>query len=486
MREIGASDTKVTIDRTIAQKVLIDCLSCRRRGTASQPAGRQKGPVVAEKRDIPALCLDCGALAREAAAGPCSACSGRRIIRHPELLTLSVAHIDCDAFYASIEKRDNPALADRPVIVGGGVRGVVTTACYIARTYGVRSAMPMFRALQACPEAVVVKPDFAKYSSVGREVREMMEQLTPLVEPVSIDEAFLDLTGTGRVHKMPPAAALARLQRDIKREIGITVSVGLSFNKFLAKTASDFDKPNGFSAIGESDAQSTLARLPVSAIWGVGAVMAGRLDADGYRSIADLQRADAASLARRYGELGMRLADLSHGRDRRRVAPSRETKSVSTETTFNADTGDLKSLEDILWRLSERTSARMKAKKLAGRVVTLKLKTADFKTITRRATLTRPSNLARTAFDAAKPMLAACAGRRAFRLIGIGFSDLAPETVTEQGDMFAGDNEKIRREETAIDAIRKKFGDSAIALGRNYAKKQKIAPITDSDGEPDE
>lgn len=447
---------------------------------------RQKGPVVAEKRDIPALCLDCGAIAGEATAGPCPACSGRRIIRHPELLTLSVAHIDCDAFYASIEKRDDLALADRPVIVGGGVRGVVTTACYIARTYGVRSAMPMFRALKACPEAVVVKPDFAKYSSVGREVREMMEQLTPLVEPVSIDEAFLDLTGTDRVHKMPPAAALARLQREIKQEIGITVSVGLSFNKLLAKTASDFDKPNGFSVIGESEAKSVLARLPVGAIWGVGAVMVKRLNADGYRIVADLQRADAASLARRYGEIGMRLADLSHGRDRRRVAPSRETKSVSSETTFNTDTGDIKSLEDILWRLSERTSARMKAKKLAGRVVTLKLKTADFKTITRRATLPRPSNLARTAFEIAKPMLAESAGGRAFRLIGIGYSELAPETIAAQADMFAGQEDKIRREESAIDAIRRKFGDGAIALGRNYAKKPKIAPIADTDGDLDE
>lgn len=346
--------------------------------------------------------------------------------------------------------------------------------------------MPMFRALKACPEAVVIKPDFAKYSSVGREVREMMEELTPLVEPVSIDEAFLDLTGTGRLHKMPPAAALARLQREIKREIGITVSVGLSFNKFLAKTASDFDKPNGFSVIGESEAKCVLARLPVSAIWGVGAVMAGRLAADGYRTIADLQKADAASLARRYGETGLRLADLSHGRDRRPVAPSRETKSVSSETTFAADTGDLKSLEDILWRLSERTSARMKAKQLAGRVVTLKLKTEDFRTITRRATLPRPSNLARTAFDAARPMLADSLGGRAFRLIGIGYSSLAPATVAAQPDMFAGAEEKIRREETAIDAIRRKFGDDAIALGRNYAKKPKTSPIKDSDGDADD
>lgn len=441
---------------------------------------------MAEKCAIPALCLDCGERPNQSPAGPCPACSSRRIIRHAELITLSVAHIDCDAFYASVEKRDDPALAERPVIVGGGVRGVVTTACYIARTYGVRSAMPMFRALKVCPEAVVIKPNFTKYSSVAREVRELMEQLTPLVEPVSIDEAFLDLGGTERLHRMPPAAALSKLQRDIKREIGITVSVGLSFNKFLAKTASDFDKPNGFSIIGAGEAKSVLGKLPVGAIWGVGAVMAKRLDADGFKTIADLQKADAASLARRYGEIGMRLADLSYGRDRRRVAPSRGTKSVSSETTFNADIADLKELEDILWRLSERTSSRMKTKNLAGRVVTLKLKTADFKTITRRATLPHPTNLARTAFDTARPMLAETADGRAFRLIGIGYSNLAPDARAAQTDMFAGKEEKIRREETAIDAIRRKFGDDAIALGRNYAKKPKIASIADIDGDPDD
>ena len=425
-------------------------------------------------------------MANQSLAGPCPDCKSRRIIRHPELDRLCVAHIDCDAFYAAIEKRDDPTLADRPLIVGGGVRGVVTTACYIARTYGVRSAMPMFRALEACPEAVVIKPDMAKYSAVAREVREMMEALSPLVEPVSIDEAFIDLAGTERVHRMPPAAALAKLQRDIKREIGITVSIGLSHNKFLAKTASDFDKPNGFSVIGVAETRSVLAPLPVNAIWGVGAVMAKRLNADGFMTIADLQKAEGAFLARRYGEIGLRLADLSQGRDLRRIAPNRETKSVSSETTFNTDIADNRELEDILWRLSERTSSRMKAKALAGRVVTLKLKTANFKTITRRATLPRPSNLARIAFDTARQMLAEATDGTSFRLIGVGYSELSLSADSAQPDMFAANEDRIRREETAIDAIRKKFGDDAIALGRNYAKKRKNASITDLDGDTDE
>ncbi len=435
---------------------------------------------------ISPLCLDCGAAPEKAADAACPACASRRIIRHPELHALSIAHIDCDAFYAAIEKRDDPALADRPVIVGGGVRGVVTTACYIARTYGVRSAMPMFKALKACPDAVVVKPDFAKYSAAAREVRRMMLALTPLVEPVSIDEAFLDLQGTTRVLRSTPAEALARLQRDIQRDIGITVSIGLSFNKFLAKTASDFDKPNGFSVIGVKEAKSVLARLPVCAIWGVGAVFAARLNRDGLATVGDLQKADPSILARRYGEMGLRLAELSQGKDRRRVSPGREMKSVSAETTFNVDIRDLKALEDALWRLSERAAARMKEHKLTGRVVTLKLKTPDFRTITRRTTLARPSNLARTAFDAARALLAAASNGRAYRLIGVGYSDLDEERPGAQVEMFAGDEDKFRREEAAIDAIRRKFGADAIALGRAYAKKSRPGRTADDDGETDE
>jgi len=441
---------------------------------------------LSENAEPPALCLDCGARPNQRPGNACPACGRRRIIRHAELDSLTIAHIDCDAFYASIEKRDDPSLADLPVIVGGGVRGVVTTACYIARTYGVRSAMPMFKALKACPDAAVIKPNFAKYSSVARDVRRLMEKLTPIVEPVSIDEAFLDLAGTSRVHRKTPASALAGLQREIKDEIGITVSIGLSCNKFLAKTASDFDKPNGFSIIGAAEAKSVLAKLPVSAIWGVGAVLARNLNADGYMTIADLQRAEPSALARRFGEIGLRLSDLSNGRDRRRVSTSRETKSVSSETTFNTDLSDPDELRSILWRLAERTSARMKEKGFVGRVVTLKLKTADFKTITRRQTLQKPSNLARVAYDAAAPMLAETARGRSYRLIGVGYSDLLTDWNEAQNDLFGSGDDRLRREEGAIDAIRRKFGDDAIALGRSYAKKPVVLRTKDNDGENDE
>lgn len=197
-----------------------------------------------------------------------SACGSPRLVRHAELYKLSLAHVDCDAFYASVEKRDNPELRDKPLIIGGGKRGVVSTACYIARIHGVRSAMPMFKALEACPEAVVVKPNMEKYAKVGREVRQLMLDLTPLVEPISIDEAFMDLGGTERLHRAPAAIVLARFAKRVEEEIGITISVGLSYCKYLAKVASDFEKPRGFSVIGEAEALDFLRNKPVSMIWG--------------------------------------------------------------------------------------------------------------------------------------------------------------------------------------------------------------------------
>ena len=210
-----------------------------------------------------------------------------------------MAHIDCDAFYATVEKRDNPELADKPVIIGGGKRGVVSAACYVSRTFGVRSAMPMFKALALCPQAVVIRPDMAKYVRVGREVRQAMQTLTPLVEPLSIDEAFLDLSGTQRVHGMIPAKVLARFARDVERDIGISVSVGLSCNKFLAKIASDLDKPRGFAALDQDEAREMMADRPVGFIYGVGPATQEKLLQRGFRTIADLQRADEVDLMKR-------------------------------------------------------------------------------------------------------------------------------------------------------------------------------------------
>ncbi len=407
------------------------------------------------------------ALAEGAFRPRCRACGSVRIAAHPEIFTLSIAHLDCDAFYAAIEKRDNPDLEDVPVIIGGGVRGVVSTACYVARTYGVKSAMPMFKAREACPNAVIIKPNMAKYAEVGRAIRKMMLDLTPLVEPLSIDEAFMDLTGTARVHGGPPAVTLAKLQARVKHELGVTASIGLSHNKFLAKMASDLDKPRGFSIIGEAETKSFLARQPVTMIWGVGKAMATKLQQDGVATIGQLQKMDASLLGKRYGEMGLRLARLSQGDDTRAVKPERETKSVSAETTFNEDHRDVAWLEDVLWELCEKVSARMKASGFEGRTITLKLKTGDFKTITRRTTLDAPANLARIAFAAAKPMLHDAAGGKAYRLIGVGFSGLsfAGETLAAP-DLFGDSREKLAKTEKAIDALREKFGKDAVQAGR--------------------
>lgn len=418
------------------------------------------------------FCRDCLTVNEGDSDRICSACGGHRLLRHPELFSLSIAHLDCDAFYAAIEKRDNPELADLPVIVGGGVRGVVSTCCYIARTYGVRSAMPMFKARKACPQAVIIKPSMSKYAEAGRAIRKMMLDLTPMVEPLSIDEAFMDLTGTERLHGGPPAMTLARLQAKVENEMGVTASIGLSHNKFLAKMASDLDKPSGFSVIGKAETLEFLARQPVSMIWGVGKSLNASLEREGITHVGQLQNMDAKVLAKKYGEMGLRLARLSRGQDGRLVKPERETKSVSSETTFNSDISDVKWLEDVLWELCEKVSARMKASGFEGRVITLKLKTADFKTVTRRRTLTEAANLARTAFSVAKPMLHDAAGGKAYRLIGIGFSNLSEASDHIGADLFGEDNRKIAAQEKAIDAIREKFGRDAVKAGRSFRRSK--------------
>lgn len=417
--------------------------------------------------DASGFCRDC-LQPVPATAQRCPGCRGPRIARHVELESLAIAHVDCDAFYAAIEKRDDPSLTDRPVIVGGGRRGVVSTACYIARVSGVRSAMPMFKALKLCPDAVVIRPDMQKYVAVGRQVRAMMLELTPLVEPVSIDEAFLDLSGTERTHRASPALTLARFALRVEREIGISVSVGLSHNKFLAKVASDLDKPRGFSVIGRAETLGFLASRPVGLIFGIGAAMQQRLAREGIRTIGDLQRRETADLVRAYGNQGIRLAKLARGEDDRRVSPERQTKSVSSETTFEHDMSDAEELARILWRLTESVSRRLKKAGLAGRTVTVKLKTADFRTITRSHTLDRPTDLADRIFDAGRRLLARVADGTRFRLVGIGVSDFAEPDDAGFADLI--DPRPARREaaERAVDRIREKFGNAAVERGLGF------------------
>lgn len=418
---------------------------------------------------MPALCRDClTQFDGETQWTRCPACRSPRLLSHSELFTLRIAHIDCDAFYASVEKRDRPDLASTPVIIGGGKRGVVSTACYIARIRGVRSAMPMFQALKLCPEAVVLKPRMDLYVAVSRKVRAMMEELTPAVEPLSLDEAFLDLTGTERLHHAPPALLLARLVKRMEAELGISASVGLSHNKFLAKLSSDLDKPRGFSIVGEAETLALLAPKPVRLIWGVGHAGQAALEAAGIRSFADLRRWSLDDLTHRFGAMGERLFHLARGEDHRRVSPHERPKSISNETTFFEDTADRELLDGHIWRLAEKAADRAKAKDLAGRTVTLKLKRADHRLLTRRTSLREPTQVADRIYRTARELLDQLKEPGPFRLLGVGLSDLAPASAADlSGDLLDPGAAKRARAERATDAIRAKFGPDAIVKGRS-------------------
>ena len=400
----------------------------------------------------------------------CRACGSPRLIRHSELDRLTIAHIDCDAFYASVEKRDNPELADKPVIVGGGKRGVVSTACYVARIHGVRSAMPMFKALEACPQAVVIKPDMEKYARVGREVRRMMQDLTPLVQPLSIDEAFLDLAGTERLHHDPPARTLAKFARRIEQEIGITVSVGLSYCKFLAKVASDMNKPRGFSVIGEAEALDFLRERPVTLIWGVGKAFAASLAGDGITMIGQLQQMEENDLLKRYGIMGKRLFNLSRGQDDRKVHLNDEAKTVSAETTFFEDYSRAEDLVPILRALSEQVSRRLKKAALAGHTVVLKLKTQDFKIRTRNRRLEAHTQLADRIFREGLALLDKELDGTKYRLLGIGVSDLGDSARAVPPDLNDQDAGRRAKAEAAMDALRNKFGNKSIETGYTFGR----------------
>jgi DNA polymerase-4 len=418
---------------------------------------------------VKALCRDCD-WTGEAKASRCPSCGSPRTIFHEELAGLSMAHLDCDAFYASVEKRDDPSIRDKPVIVGGGKRGVVTTACYIARMSGARSAMPMYKALKLCPDAVVIKPNFAKYREESRRIMAKLDALTPLVQPLSLDEAWIDLSGTERLHGASPAVMLTRLQREIESEIQLTVSIGLAPNKFLAKIASELDKPRGFSVIGAAEAKAFLAGKPVSILPGVGPATVTALASEGFRTVGDIAAADLKHLAAVLGSSGLRLHRLAQGLDARAVDPDQVRKTISAETTFNDDLFKREDLEDELWPLCERVAKQARAEGVAGRVATLKLRTPDFKVHTRRRTLPVPIQTARTLFQVARELLAAEPGGAYYRLIGAGLTEFVPAEGAAD-DFFAGDERRTLKNEQTIDALRGKFGAGAVMTGRALKTK---------------
>jgi DNA polymerase-4 len=419
-------------------------------------------------KDWPAFCRDC--LNDAVADQPCSNCGSTRVLAHPELKTLFIAHLDCDAFYAAIEKRDDPSLHDKPLIVGGETRGVVSTACYIARKFGVRSAMPMFQAKKLCPQAVILKPRHSYYSQVARQIRTMMQELTPLVEPLSLDEAYLDLSGTERIHHKIPAKTMAALAARIEREIAITVSIGLSGNKFLAKLASELDKPRGFAVIGMAEAKSFLRDKKIGLMRGAGKVLQTKLERDGLITIGQLQDADPKQLTSRYGATGLWLHRMANAEDSRSVDPEGEMKSISSETTFDKDLSSYAALESVLWRQAERVSARAKKLGLGGRTVVLKLKTADFRLRTRSTSLKTPTQLADRIFRTAQTALKREANGTRFRLLGVGITNLTPAQSADPASLIDPAGDKRAAAERAMDKIRAKFGGEAVGTGRAFKK----------------
>ncbi len=385
-----------------------------------------------------ALCRDCCGFV--AAAARCEKCGSERVIRHSELKELAIAHVDCDAFYASVEKRDDPTLEDRPLIIGhAGGRGVVTTACYLARQSGARSAMAMFKALELCPDAVVMPPNMAKYKQVSDQIRAIFLRVTDVFEPVSLDEAYLDLSIEARQGGAieVPAQMLSRLAADVRGEVGLTVSIGLSYNKFLAKLASDLDKPDGFSVIGRGEAVAFLSDLPVTKINGVGRATARRLEAAGIHTIQDLRQRPEDELVARFGRFGRRLASYARGEDEREVSCSRRSKSISAETTFREDTDDADELCRVAYRLSARVADQLQRKSMSARTVVLKLKTHDFKILTRNRQLAHPTKKADLISEQIEALIRNEADGRLFRLLGVGVSDLGPGLEADPPDLFS-------------------------------------------------
>lgn len=425
----------------------------------------------------PMLCRACGSAGFVGGNTPpasCPSCDSADIRWHAELFDLCLAHLDCDAFYASVEKRDNPDLADKPVIVGGRERGVVAAACYIARQYGVRSAMPTYTALKKCPEAVVIKPRMSHYVGISREIREMMMQLTPLVQPISIDEAFLDMHGTQALHGCSPAVALARLQAKIRTNIGITVSIGLAGTKSLAKMASDRDKPDGFFVVGDKEAKGWLAPQPISVLFGLGKAAVGRLNAAGFSTCDDLVTADLRHLTAVLGSQATSIQQRAAGIDQRPVSTNQIAKSISSETTFNSDLGSITDLEAELEALCLKVSARLKAKQIAGGRVTLKLKRPDHRILTRSQTLQGRTDKSHLLFAVGRELLQREIGpKRRYRLIGFGVDQLGDPQAPSLLDIAGGIGEKKNKLEAAMDQVQKKLGAGAVQTGRMFQRGKK-------------
>lgn len=399
----------------------------------------------------------------------------------------SILHVDMDAFFASVELARRPHLRGRPVVVGGSERSVVLAATYEARAFGVHSAMPMSAALRLCPQAVVVPPDHQAYRAVSEGVMAILRDVTSLVEQVSVDEAFLDVGGARRRLGSPTRIA-ALIRERVRAEYGITCSVGVAATKFVAKLASGHAKPDGVLLVPKAATVAFLRVLPVGALWGVGDRTAASLERWGIRTVAELADSDVATVQRAVGRVaGAHLYDLAWGRDPRPVRPGREEKSVGAEETFAADVADVRVVESKALELADRCAGRLRAQHLAARTVAIKVRTADFRTLTRSRTLPQPTDVGREIYLAARDLLAGVdLGGLPVRLIGVRAEGLVPaEDVVRQPTLeeAVAENSDARREaERAMDLVRERFGRSAIgagtpAVGRS-ARTEKAADVS--------
>ncbi|MFN3649634.1 MAG: DNA polymerase IV [Armatimonadota bacterium] len=379
-------------------------------------------------------------------------------------MSRTILHVDMDAFYASVEQRDHPELRGKPVLVAGAAdrRGVVSAASYEARRFGCRSAMPTSTAVRLCPQAVVVPVRISHYRAVSRQVFTLFEEFSPLIEPLSIDEAFLDLSGTEGVLG-PAEGAAARLKRRITEEVGLTASVGVAPNKFLAKLASDLRKPDGLVVVPPDGVQQLLDPLPVERLWGVGPATLRRLEAIGVRKIADLRRLGSERLSRELGSAGAHLHRLAHGLDDRPVSPDTEAKSISHEQTFGTDLADPDFLRGVLMHQVEDVGYRLRRHELFARTLTLKIRYADFTTLTRSTTLPEPVSHTPALWAGADELFRAWQAERPgpLRLLGFGASNLL-RSEARQLSLFSEENARAERLDAALDRIRERFGPEAV------------------------
>jgi DNA polymerase-4 len=394
----------------------------------------------------------------------------------------TILHVDMDAFYASVEVRDRPELAGLPVAVGGAAdrRGVICAASYPARAFGVRSAMSTARALALCPDLVLLPPDFEKYTAVSREIMAIFKRYTPLVEPLSLDEAFLDVAGCERLHG--DAVTIGRaVKADILRETGLVASIGIAPTKFVAKIASDLDKPDGFRVVEPGDVRAVLDPLPVSKIFGVGERTAKRLESLGVQLIGDLAARSRDEVLREFGATGAWIHDLAHGIDPRRVNPVRQEKSHGMERTFPTDINDREELRRLLYEFADAVAFTLRERGLRGRTVTLKARYWNFATVTRAETLAQPTNLGPRIFATARDLLAKIPAGP-LRLLGVSVSALEDVRAPQQGELFgeplnAAADERAARTEKSLDVLRKKYGAGVVrpasALVRNPGARER-------------